>query len=95
MGFIVMKGMAGGLITNSRAAMAYIQPVSYTHLKWHLKDALDRYRAQGAPQNQQVLIALLQEVQAEKGGVLPQKALKMCIRDRCSAADNPHPRYGG
>ena len=25
MGFIVMKGMAGGLITNSRAAMAYIQ----------------------------------------------------------------------
>ena len=43
--------------------------------KWHLKDALDRYRAQGAPQNQQVLIALLQEVQAEKGGVLPQKSL--------------------
>ena len=34
--------------------------------KWHLKDALDRYRAQGAPQNQQVLIALLREVRQKK-----------------------------
>ena len=44
--------------------------------KWHLKEAIAYYREQGAPRDQQALIALLQEVQAEKGGTIPKKSLE-------------------
>lgn len=39
------------------------------------KDSIDYYRAQGAPQDQQMLIAMVREVQQECGGVLTAQAL--------------------
>ena len=44
--------------------------------EWHLKEAIAYYREQGAPRDQQALIALLKEVQAEKGGKIPKKSLE-------------------
>lgn len=44
--------------------------------EWHLKEAIAWYREQGAPQDQQALVALLTEAQAENGGAIPQKALE-------------------
>ena len=40
-----------------------------------IREIIGYYRAQGAPQDQQMLIALLREVQEETGGVLSQAAL--------------------
>ena len=40
-----------------------------------IREIIEYYRAQGAPQDQQMLIALLREVQEETGGVLTQDAL--------------------
>ena len=41
-----------------------------------LEEIIDDYRAQGAPQDQQMLIALLREAQEESGGVLTGAALE-------------------
>ena len=38
---------------------------------WMLREAVDYYRRQGAPGDQGMLVALLREVQEERGGVLP------------------------
>ena len=38
---------------------------------WTLREAVDYYRRQGAPGDQGMLVALLREVQEERGGVLP------------------------
>lgn len=40
-----------------------------------IREIIEYYRGQGAPQDQQMLIALLREVQEESGGVLTQAAL--------------------
>lgn len=40
-----------------------------------IREIIGYYRGQGAPQDQQMLIALLREVQEEAGGVLTQAAL--------------------
>ena len=40
-----------------------------------IREIIEYYRGQGAPQDQQMLIALLREVQEETGGVLSQAAL--------------------
>lgn len=44
--------------------------------KWKLKEAIEYYKKQGAPGDQQALTALLKEVQEEKGGVLPKKSIE-------------------
>ncbi len=41
-----------------------------------LTDLIEYYRGQGAPQDQQMLIALLREAQAEQGGTLSHAALE-------------------
>ncbi len=38
---------------------------------WELKEALDYYKAQGAPRDQSALTALLKEIQDEHGGAIP------------------------
>jgi len=40
-----------------------------------MREIIEYYREQGAPQDQQMLIALLREIQAIEGGVLTQAAL--------------------
>ena len=42
----------------------------------NLKELIDYYRSQGAPQDQQMLIALLREVQEQNGGALSAAALR-------------------
>lgn len=42
---------------------------------WNLHEALEYYRRQGAPADQNALIALLTEVQAEHGGSIPKALL--------------------
>ena len=44
-------------------------------MAWTLKEALDYYRRQGAPNDQSALIALLTEVQQEHGGSIPKGIL--------------------
>lgn len=44
-------------------------------MDWDLKEALDYYRTQGAPGNQNALIELLREIQQEHGGGIPAWAL--------------------
>ena len=41
-----------------------------------IQEIIEYYRGQGAPQDQQMLIALLREVQEDMGGVLSQAALQ-------------------
>ena len=38
---------------------------------WTLREAIEYYQRQGAPGDQGMLVALLREVQEERGGVLP------------------------
>ena len=40
-------------------------------MNWNLSDAIQYYNSQGAPGNQQALIALLKEIQQEWGGIPP------------------------
>ena len=44
-------------------------------MEWNLQDALIHYQRMGAPTDQQALIALLREIQAENGGTLTQTDL--------------------
>lgn len=44
-------------------------------MAWNLTEALDYYRRQGAPADQNALIALLSEVQQEQGGSIPKALL--------------------
>ena len=44
-------------------------------MEWNLKEAMDYYRRQGAPGDQNTLIALLREVQQEEGGRITRAAL--------------------
>ena len=41
----------------------------------YIREIIRYYREQGAPQDQQMLIALLREIQEESGGAIPQAAL--------------------
>lgn len=41
-------------------------------MSWNLPEALDYYRRQGAPADQNALIALLSEIQSEHGGSIPR-----------------------
>lgn len=45
-------------------------------MDWDLHEAVTYYKAQGAPGNQQTLIALLREMQAENGGAVPVSLLQ-------------------
>lgn len=42
---------------------------------WNLQVAIDYCKEQGAPQNQQALVELLRQVQAQSGGMIPGDAL--------------------
>lgn len=42
---------------------------------WNLEEAVDYYHKQGAPADQNALVALLREVQQENGGGIPLSAL--------------------
>ena len=44
-------------------------------MEWNLEEALARCKKQGAPADQQALIALLREIQAESGGALSRDTL--------------------
>ena len=44
-------------------------------MSWNLTEALDYYRRQGAPADQNALIALLTEIQQEHGGSIPKGML--------------------
>ena len=44
-------------------------------MHWELNEAIDYYRRQGAPGDQNALKNLLAEVQAEQGGAIPQYVL--------------------
>ena len=44
-------------------------------MAWNLQEALSHYQSVGAPGNQQALIGLLREIQAENGGVLSRADL--------------------
>ncbi len=44
-------------------------------MSWNLEEAISYYKAQGAPQNQNVLISLLREIQTENGGNIPKYTL--------------------
>ena len=44
-------------------------------MAWNLQEALTHYKSLGAPGDQQALIALLREVQAENGGALSRSDL--------------------
>ena len=43
---------------------------------WNLTEAIEYYRGQNVSQDQQALIELLREVQAENGGSIPACALE-------------------
>lgn len=44
-------------------------------MAWNLKEALDYYKKQGAPADQNALISLLTELQQEHGGSIPRHLL--------------------
>ena len=44
-------------------------------MEWNLNDALRYYKSMGAPADQQALIGLLREIQAENGGALTRSDL--------------------
>ena len=44
-------------------------------MNWDLKEAIDHYRRQGAPGDQNALRNLLTEIQEESGGVIPRDLL--------------------
>ena len=44
-------------------------------MSWDLKEAIDYYRRQGAPGDQNALRNLLAEIQAESGGAIPRDML--------------------
>ena len=44
-------------------------------MSWDLKEAIDHYRRQGAPGDQNALRNLLTEIQEESGGVIPRDLL--------------------
>lgn len=46
-------------------------------MTWSLEEAISYYKAQGAPRDQNALISLLREIQAENGGGIPQYFLPM------------------
>ena len=41
-------------------------------MAWNLEEALNYYQAQGAPRDQNMLIALLREIQVENNGSIPK-----------------------
>ena len=50
---------------------------------WTLREAIEYYQRQGAPGDQGMLVALLREVQEERGGVLPAADVpaRLCYRN--------------
>ena len=46
-------------------------------MNWNLEEALDYYRRQGAPGDQNALISLLKEIQQEHGGSIPTGSLRV------------------
>lgn len=44
-------------------------------MAWELKEAIDYYKRQGAPQDQSAVISLLKEIQQEQGGGIPLRLL--------------------
>jgi NADH:ubiquinone oxidoreductase subunit E len=44
-------------------------------MSWNLEEALSYYRTQGAPSDQNALLALLREIQQEFGGSIPEWTL--------------------
>ena len=45
-------------------------------MPWNIKEALEYFREQGAPSNQNALIQLLREIQQENGGRIPKYLLQ-------------------
>ena len=70
---------------------------------WTLEEALAYYRRQGAPGEQGALVALLREVQEERGGALPaadlaEIAAALSLRDTLSVRHHqalPRPAHRG
>lgn len=50
-------------------------------MAWQLQEALDYYKSQGAPRDQNVTILLLKEIQQEQGGGIPQAMLPQVARE--------------
>lgn len=48
---------------------------------WDLNEILSYYRTQGAPENQNLLIQLLREIQQKNGGTIPVYAVKEIVRE--------------
>ena len=44
-------------------------------MAWNLQEAISHYKSIGAPADQNMLISLLREIQAESGGSIPQYVL--------------------
>ena len=56
---------------------------------WTLEEALAYYRRQGAPGEQGALVALLREVQEERGGALPAAAWSCAAAPAAPAGARP------
>ena len=46
-------------------------------MEWNLTDSMNYYKSVGAPTDQQALISLLREIQAENGGAIPRGDLRI------------------
>lgn len=49
-------------------------------MNWELNEALEYYKAQGAPHDQSALTALLKEIQDESGGAIPSDLLPQAAK---------------
>ena len=46
-------------------------------MAWNLEEAVSYYKAQGAPRDQNMVIALFREIQLENGGSIPNYCIKL------------------
>ena len=56
-------------------------------MEWNLNDAIAYYKKQGAPGDQNALVGLLREIQAEYGGKIP-KSLLAAVAEDCGTKEN-------
>ena len=54
---------------------------------WNLEEAVTYYKNQGAPQDQNMLIALLREIQSENGGSIPASYVQD-VAQHCGISEN-------
>ena len=56
-------------------------------MEWNLNDAIAYYKKQGAPGDQNALVGLLREIQAEYDGKIP-KSLLAAVAEDCGTKEN-------